>query len=99
VRSYDRGEDDAVTLVTTVSKGESIIERAASNSTRNPSLRRHGLAIAFACEICAGRSELTIAQHKGATLIEWRFLPDDEYPGDTLPDDVFYPEFPADMSK
>ena len=36
----------------------------------NPSLRRDGLLIYFACEHCPGRVRLSIAQHKGATLVE-----------------------------
>ena len=36
----------------------------------NPSGRRQGVTIRFWCEGCAQRSVLTIAQHKGATLLE-----------------------------
>lgn len=36
---------------------------------RNPSLRRDGILIHFWCECCADKSVLSIAQHKGATLI------------------------------
>ena len=38
----------------------------------NPSWRRHGLAICFECEFCGRTSELTIAQHKGQSLLAWR---------------------------
>jgi hypothetical protein len=38
------------------------------------------LAIAFECEICDARAELTIAQHKGSTFIQWRYLPNTAKP-------------------
>jgi len=37
----------------------------------NPSLRRDGISIRFACEHCAAEPELAIYQHKGSTFIEW----------------------------
>lgn len=37
--------------------------------TGNPNSRRDGVAIYFECE-CGTKSKLTIAQHKGQTLIE-----------------------------
>lgn len=36
----------------------------------NPSARRQGIAIHFWCEECRGRFVLTIAQHKGMTLLD-----------------------------
>jgi hypothetical protein len=36
----------------------------------NPSDRRQGVTIRFWCEQCTQRSVLTVAQHKGLTLIE-----------------------------
>jgi hypothetical protein len=38
----------------------------------NPSARRNGVAIRFWCEQCSDISELTIAQHKGTSLVQWR---------------------------
>lgn len=38
----------------------------------NPSVRRQGLSIEFDCEGCSVKSILTIAQHKGVTLIDWK---------------------------
>ena len=38
----------------------------------NPSSRRDGLAVRFYCENCDVDAELTIAQHKGETSIQWR---------------------------
>lgn len=36
----------------------------------NPSSRRHGLSVELICEMCEGRSRLTLAQHKGTTIME-----------------------------
>jgi hypothetical protein len=36
----------------------------------SPSLRRDGLIIRFVCEACEKHSALTIAQHKGQTLVD-----------------------------
>lgn len=36
-----------------------------------PSYRRDGIRIWFDCECCAMPHALTIAQHKGDTLVEW----------------------------
>jgi hypothetical protein len=36
----------------------------------NPSARRDGMYIYFACEHCPGIVRLSIAQHKGNTLVE-----------------------------
>lgn len=35
----------------------------------NPSSRRHGLVVHFSCEQCPAALRLTIAQHKGSTLV------------------------------
>ena len=41
--------------------------------TDNPSYYRGGIAITVTCEHCHGPvMELTLAQHKGATLLAWR---------------------------
>jgi hypothetical protein len=90
VRLYDRSEDGEETVVTTVGNGHSTVDRVASSQTRNPSERRHGLAVAFVCENCTAVLELTLAQHKGVTLPEWRFRVDPAKVWD--PD---YPRYPA----
>jgi len=41
-----------------------------SDLTDNPSGRRHGLTIRFACEFCSTESVVTIAQHKGQTFLK-----------------------------
>jgi hypothetical protein len=89
VRSYDRPEDADLTTVTTLVKGRSVTEHVDPGNTRNPSVRRHGLAVAFACEGCHSQLELTLAQQKGATLIEWRFVPADF--GKEMRPDIDYP--------
>lgn len=47
---------------------------SAPTSDRNPSARRHGIAIKFWCEECPNISLLCIAQHKGSSLISWRTI-------------------------
>jgi hypothetical protein len=100
VRTYDRGEDAVVTTVATLVEGRSTARRAASVIARNPSSRRHGLVIAFACEECGCRPELTLAQHKGVSLLEWRFLRVPRRPGEEMDPDMDYPllrEEPVDL--
>ena len=68
VKVFERACEDGATIETHVYKtctGQSV-------SHRNPSRRRDGVAIGFYCEMCPARLELTIAQHKGQTLLEWR---------------------------
>ena len=72
VTVFDRNEDAEVTAVTTVAGGLAATYLLPSGQAGNPSSRRHGLAIAFACEVCGDDLELTIAQHKGATWFAWR---------------------------
>ena len=48
--------------------------RVVRDAKGNPSSRRHGLAIRFWCEHCDVISELTVAQHKGITMVEWRYV-------------------------
>jgi DNA-directed RNA polymerase subunit RPC12/RpoP len=72
VTVFDRNEDAKMTVVTTVVGGLSAADLLPSDQVANPSIRRHGLAIAFGCEVCGGDIELTIAQHKGNTQIAWR---------------------------
>jgi hypothetical protein len=62
VTVYSR-EEDGVATVTTINGGI---------AGENPSDRRDGIAIRFTCELCPADIELTIAQHKGHTLLAWR---------------------------
>jgi hypothetical protein len=72
VTVYDRSEDDARTIVTTCDGRQTTMAVQPSHGLPNPSARRHGLTIGFRCEHCGDGLVLTIAQHKGATLLHWR---------------------------
>jgi hypothetical protein len=73
VAVFDRGEDEAEILETRArDDGSVLVHRVPAYGSENPSARRHGLAIGFECEDCTYRGELTVAQHKGATLVGWR---------------------------
>lgn len=45
-----------------------------THPNRNPSPRRTGFLIAFACEQCNADPELAIYQHKGSTYVEWETI-------------------------
>ena len=72
VEVFARTEDAAVGLHTTTSAGDVRVDRDLSG---NPSARRHGVTIAFSCELCDEDDQavlrLTIAQHKGQTFLAW----------------------------
>jgi hypothetical protein len=89
---YQRGEDAAQTQVVRIgmepgSRGYDpvvSVRRELSEKCGNPSSRRDGFAISFSCECCEEGQrefELTFAQHKGATHIEWRGV----YPSPLIP--------------
>jgi len=70
---YDRSEDQKTCVKTSVNAGQVSVDPKASNAL-NPSSRRHGLTIQFACEKCGDAPIiLKIAQHKGSTRIGWAF--------------------------
>jgi hypothetical protein len=60
-----------------VEGGSAKIDAVPSDGSGNPSGRRDGLSIKFWCEGCKGVDEdileLTISQHKGSTLLGWRY--------------------------
>ena len=69
VNVYERGEDDtAGTHVRVLGEDVQIDRKLAGN----PSMRRHGLTIAFDCESCSGGFLLDIYQHKGNTFFSAR---------------------------
>lgn len=72
VEVFARTEDAAVGLHTTAGAGDTRVDRDLGG---NPSARRHGVTIAFSCELCdeaaQGVLRLTIAQHKGQTFLAW----------------------------
>ena len=72
VTVFDREEDAELTMVTTIGGGLAATCLLPSGHAANPSSRRHGLTIAFACEQCGDGLELTIGQHKGVTQFGWR---------------------------
>ena len=65
-------------LVVETEQGRTVVEKERSSGSRNPSSRRHGIAISFFCEGCHETSELTVAQHKGYTFLAWRPAPNTE---------------------
>lgn len=80
VSMFDRAEDASSLVKTVMSGSAATMQVVSSDGSGNPSERRHGLTIQFECEQCGGNSpdhtiELTIAQHKGATQMAWRFSP------------------------
>jgi hypothetical protein len=80
VTVYDRREDEERLHVTRVAPSGTESGVVPHEGSSNPSDRRHGIAIEFLCEHCHhdgdGVHVLTIAQHKGATLVEWRHRAD-----------------------
>jgi hypothetical protein len=74
VTIYHRvGGEDSPRIVITKIAGEQIATSIADEADSGcPSSRRNGLAIVFECENCAESFELTFAQHKGQTLVDWR---------------------------
>jgi hypothetical protein len=64
---FDRVEDAPNGLHVEVSGGKVAVDGDMSS---NPSLRRDGLSIRFACESCDAQPVLTIRQHKGATFVD-----------------------------
>jgi hypothetical protein len=71
---YDRAEDaDTVTRITVEGNDIEVVHRVPNSG--NPSRRRHGMTIEFMCEQCSDQGPilLTLAQHKGATEIGWKF--------------------------
>lgn len=78
VEVYNRTEDAADVRCTVVSDESTTVCTKRNAVSCNPSLRRDGLAIRFWCELCSGAGAdnygdlvLTLAQHKGATLVRW----------------------------
>ncbi len=75
---FPRTEDADKTLKTVVGLNRTEIALVDSENSGNPSGRRQGLRIEFECENCHSRDpetkiQLTIAQHKGATMLSWEF--------------------------
>jgi hypothetical protein len=81
ITAYSRGEDAPATVRIDIEGPTSQTSVEDSQQSTNPSRRRDGIAIRFACEACCWNDdqsdliELTIAQHKGSTEIAWRYTP------------------------
>jgi hypothetical protein len=72
VTVHERAEDDSQVSLTIVetSRGGYARNRAELPPVPlNPSERRGGVVVEFECEMCERIYTLTLAQHKGATLI------------------------------
>lgn len=67
VEIFDRSEDATSGLHVTIAEGKATIDSSLSG---NPSTRRHGLTVHFWCEECKATPLLTIAQHKGNTIVD-----------------------------
>jgi hypothetical protein len=79
---YYRDREDAPETQVIRCAGDKVVQqRYPSHGLNNPSRRRGGLAIQFFCEGCGDGIELTIEQHKGQTLLHWRFGPSSGTPG------------------
>ena len=74
VTVYSRKEDDEKVIQTTINEGVLLSGVVPSSRAANPSSRRDGLTISFWCEICHAKPVLTLAQHKGNTIVEWANL-------------------------
>jgi hypothetical protein len=80
VEVFARDEDDEEGLHVRVATGDAMPPNGIRGQTvaigralaGNPSGRRGGVAIRFWCEGCHAHPVLTIAQHKGHTLVEMR---------------------------
>ena len=66
VEAFDRTSEDMGGVHVTVSSGKATVDNVMKD---NPSSRRDGLKIFFACETCDCESVLMIMQHKGTTYI------------------------------
>lgn len=64
---FDRKQDYEYVIV----RDQNTTREVLNKESNNPSPRRHGLTIPFACENCGGGMSLHIFQHKGATMVRW----------------------------
>lgn len=69
VEVFERAEDEDKGIRISVEDGRAKID---TSLTGNPSARRHGVSIHFSCEGCSAKPILTLAQHKGNTLVDFK---------------------------
>ena len=76
---FDRPEDGETAKRSFIDGTSAKVDLVPSENSGNPSSRRGGLCITFACDACKGTDdnvlELTMSQHKGTTEIGWRYSP------------------------
>ena len=70
VTVFERSHEDGESYALVMFKGA--VSPAGDETGGNPSPRRNGIVIRFWCECCEAIPELTLAQHKGTTLVAWR---------------------------
>lgn len=70
IEVWEREEDahEALVTICTTGGGVSVIRKS---TFYNPSPRRNGARVQFACECCHAKPVLTFIQHKGETLLAW----------------------------
>ena len=68
VEVFERAED-ALSGVHVLVDGAGVVVN--NDITGNPSARRDGMYISFACETCEAKPVLKLLQHKGSTYMEW----------------------------
>lgn len=66
---FERGEDEKNGVHVLVSNGKAEFDIALDG---NPSDRRNGLTVRFWCESCDAKPVLSISQHKGLTLVDFK---------------------------
>jgi hypothetical protein len=69
---YYRGVEDSPLGALSVCDGRTTMVTYDESMDNSPSSRRDGLAIDMECETCGPVGRMTIAQHKGQTLIGWQ---------------------------
>jgi hypothetical protein len=72
VAVFDRLYEDAPTHAILAGQASVSFQTGPWAESNNPSSRRDGVAIKFWCEDCQSLFALTLAQHKGQTLLKWR---------------------------
>lgn len=76
VETFHRSEEDAKTGIHVAVEWMTVTVASHATMNANPSTRRHGMLIAFFCELCSEAETLplvlAIVQHKGITYVYWQ---------------------------
>lgn len=67
---HARPREDGETVTTSILVRDDFAGDGSPPASQNPSGRRNGITVCLVCETCHGFSELQVAQHKGATLVD-----------------------------